>query len=303
MNTRPPHRLTWISLTLMATACGSRQENRDVRAESPTLTAGVGSAGEPAATSQPRKASPSVIAAGAPRPDLYPEGGKPTPRPTTSQERARQRLARDLTERAAPHLIEPESQLHGVQVLASAPPGAAPIDALLVKVLARGGQIDSYVLLLDEEGTLRARLPRAVAAGPHAIRIGALNIPLDMPEAWEGIASGTTDPAIAGAVLRLGAMLARDRLPIAAQKGWESLEKEGDTRLLGVCQERDCRPGEVPDGIFEAPERFRVVESLPLTLEGWSTEGETWRGIAKFAVVTPPGLASVLRVGLRGRLP
>lgn len=305
MNTSSPHRLTWISLILLATstACGARQGNRAVRAESPTLTAGVGGEDEPAKASQARGVNSSTIAAGARRPDLDLESGRPTPRPTTPQERADQRLPRELTDRVAPHLIEPASQVHSVEVLASAPPGAAPLDAILVKVLASGGQIDSYVLVLDERGGLKARLPRAVAAGPHTLRIGALSIPLDEPEGWKGIASGATDPVLAGAVLRLGAMLARDQLLLASKEGWEALGQEGDTRLVGVCQEGDCSPGEVPSGIFEAPEQFSIVESLPLTLEGWSMEGETWRGITKIAVVTPLGRTSILRVGLQGRLP
>jgi hypothetical protein len=42
---------------------------------------------------------------------------------------------------------------------------------------------------------------------------------------------------------------------------------------------------------------------MPATLEGWTTQDSTWRGIARIPVITAQGTSLILRIGLQGRLP
>ena len=308
MESKPYLRIIWLCVTALA-ACnsgGSKQGNRSVTPGEQTQVHGVG---QQAALNTPTKRSSSglpAIISNAPTPLDQGSQDKLTPKPTTQQDRSQGRLTKPLTSRVQPHLKDPASKLFGVRLLASAPPGATPLDALLVQTMTTGGQLDSFVLLLDENDALVARLPRAVSDGLHALRIGALSIPLNAPLTWQGIASGEVDPTVAGAVLRLGGMLARDRLLEAAKSGWDANQQNNDpsVQVLGVQPESISLPGEVPSGgPMEVPQKFRVEKSMPATLEGWSSAKDTWRGIARFRVITDQGMAVVLRVGLQGRLP
>ncbi|HIG86765.1 MAG TPA: hypothetical protein EYQ25_06970 [Planctomycetes bacterium] len=308
MESKPDPRILWLCVTALA-ACnagGSKQGNRSVTAgEQTQMQDGKQQA---ALNTPPDRSSPGLtpITSNAPTPLTQSGQIKLTPKPTTQQHRAQARLTKHLTSRVLPHLKVPASELYGVRLLASAPPAATPLDALLVQVLTTEGQLDSFVLLLDENDVLVARLPRAISDGLHALRIGALSIPLNAPLTWQGIASGEVDPTVAGAALRLGAILARDRLLEAAQNGWDTSQQNNNLAVLvlGVQPETISLPGEVPsDGPMGVPQKFRVEESMPPTLEGWSSEGNTWRGIARFQVIIDQGTALVLRVGLQGRLP
>lgn len=247
-----------------------------------------------------------TVASNAPTREGLPPSSGATPLPTTAEERAQSRLDESLTTRVLPHMHGPPSQLHAVQLLASAPPPSPGLDAILVQTIDGGGQIQSSVFLLDEQGTLVARLPRALADGPHALRIGALRVPLAASNAWQGIANGEIDPIVAGSVLRLGTLVAQDHLRVAAEDGWAAADKTApaEVLILGIKPDDLCSLEEVPTGRSkEAPTSFRVDSSLPPTLEGWSTSQGIWRGIAQIRIVKSPEQSLILRVGLQGRLP
>jgi len=302
---KPNPRFLWLAAALLA-ACPAGGSKGEIRAI-PTGDGGAGPDQGSSQTTEPdgKRHGPPIVS-GAPDPRAPSPGDKPTPKPTTPEDRALERLAKPLTTRVQPHLEVPADQLHGVRLLASAPPTAPPLDALLVQVFAQPGQLETFVLLLDGDDSLIARLPRALPDGPHALRIGALSIPLNAPHTWRGIAAGEVDPAVAGAVLRLGAMVARDHLLAAAEKGWGQGEQNHDldVLVLGVQPDSISLPGEVPAGApIGVPETFSVGKSMTATLEGWSTQGNTWRGIARIPVITAEGTSLILRIGLQGRLP
>lgn len=299
---KPNPQFLWLAVVVLA-ACPAGGSKAGIR----QMPKGAGPDQGSSQTTEPlEKRHSTPIVSGAPDPDAPDPGDKPTPKPTTTQDRALERLAKPLTARVQPHLEVPADQLHGVRLLASAPPTAPPLDALLVQVFSKAGQLETFVLLLDGDDSLIARLPRAVPDGPHALRIGALSIPLDAPQAWRAIAAGEVNPAVAGAVLRLGAMVARDHLLVSAEKGWGQGEQNHDldVLVLGVQPDSISLPEEIPaGGPLGVPDKFSVGKSMTATLEGWTTQGNTWRGIARIPVITAEGKSLLLRIGLQGRLP
>ncbi len=171
MESKPDLRIIWLCVTALA-ACnsgGSKQGNRSVTPEEQTQVQGVG---QQAVLNTPTTGSSSglpTIISNAPTPLDQGSQDKLTPKPTTQQERSQGRLTKPLTSRVQPHLKDPASRLYRVHLLASAPPGTTPLDAILIQTMTTVGKLDSCVLLLDENDVLVARLPRAVSDGRHKL--------------------------------------------------------------------------------------------------------------------------------------
>lgn len=248
--------------------------------------------------------APATAQAGAPTGAVADGPPVPTPAPSTSEERAAARLEPTRLERVRPHLPE-GTQLHGISLLATAGGATGAVDALLVQTLEQG-TVEATVLVLDAADRLLAKLPRASASGPDALRVGALTVPLADRATLGALGRGEIDLDAASAGLRLAAMVARDRLLAAADEGWEAFDREPDpdVLVLGVAPAAALAPGELPTaGPFAVPQTFQVGRALPATLEGWHQSGDSWQGRVCVEARDAAGAPLVLVVGVQGRLP
>ena len=224
------------------------------------------------------------------------------PEPTTAAQRQSERLAPDAVARVWAHLPE-GTELHGVTPMTATADGE--LEALLVRSSVLG-RIEAEVFVLDSDGRLVTRLPRASVDGPGVLRVGAVQLPLAERSALEAIACGELDLRAASSVLRLAGMVAEDELERVAKASWDAFEAErdADVTLLGVCPLDELGAGGVPRTLSSRnPTEFEVTGLLPATLAGWSQDGRRWSGSVRVGVRSPEGETQTLVVGVSGALP
>jgi hypothetical protein len=228
---------------------------------------------------------------GAPEPPTEPPTGAGEPRPEPV-----------AVDRVLPHL-EDGARLAGVERLATGSGGG--LEALRVRAEV-AGVARAEVLVLDREGALVLRLPRARTAGAGELRVGPLVLSLDDRVSLEQVACGAIDLEAAGAVLRLASLVAEEAIGRVAAGGWGSWAevRDPDVELLGVAPREDLLPGAVPTaGPSGVPASLELLEVLPATLEGFVPLGDRWRGRVRVLVRDGEGAERVLVVGVAGRLP
>lgn len=284
------------SLLLVAAlaSCGSAPSQQDL-APAPVVAAQpVPAAGAPAEPAARVPAAPEAAASSVATP--------PRPAPKSAAERRSERLQPEEVARVWSHLPD-GAEFHGVTRLTTTDDGA--VEALLVKTLDHG-DVQAAVLVLDQDGRLLARLPRASVAEPGVLRVGALQLPLEARSTLQAIECGDLDLSRASAVLRLAGLVAEERLRAASESGWGALESEPDPdiALLGVCPEELLGAEELPRSISPRnPTEFEVSGLQPATLAGWSQLDREWSGRVRIEVRTATGASQTLAVGVSGLLP